>query len=88
MIVNEATISVGAGTLILTVSLLSGNSIIQSAGVALMVICTILLGIDMLGVGKYKKELERLTSGGLWVNELETLSGKDLDGDNEVGRNE
>jgi hypothetical protein len=39
----------------------------------------------MLGFGKYKEELKRLTAGGLWVDELEIVSGKDLDGDDKIG---
>ena len=85
MNLKERPLAMIGGLLITTVSFLSGNSATQSIGVSLVVMSAILLGIDMLGFGKYKKELERLTSGGLWVDELETVSGKDLDGDNEIG---
>jgi hypothetical protein len=80
------TAALGGGGLIATFSFLWGNSIVQSVGVALVVISTILLGMDLLGISRYHEELEKLTSGGLWIHELETLTDNDLDGDEEVGR--
>ena len=82
---NQLALAGGAGLAITILSLLFGNSIIQSGGVSLVVIPSILLVIDLLGFGRYEGELEKLTSGGLWVHELETLSGQDLDGDERVG---
>lgn len=82
---KELPFAIISGLLISTVSFLSGNSATQSIGVSLVVVSAILLGIDMLGFGKYKEELKRLTAGGLWVDELEIVSGKDLDGDDKIG---
>ncbi len=83
---NESSLALGGGVVIAAFSVLWGNNMIQSVGVALVVISTILLGIDLLGFGRHHEELQKLTSGGLWVHELETLTDKDLDGDEEVGR--
>ena len=74
-----------AGLLVAITAYFSGHGIQESIGISFVVMGTILLGIDMMGFGKYREELKQLTSGGLWVRELETLSDSDLDGDNEVG---
>lgn len=85
---NEFTLAVGGGVIITLISFFVGNGIQQSIGVALVAIPSLLLFIDLLGFGQYQTELEKLTSGGLWVHELEALTGQDLDGDQEVGDND
>jgi len=83
--VDQSVLAGGAGLAVTILSLLFGNGIIQSVGVSLVTISSILLVIDLVGFGKYENQIEKLTSGGLWVHELETLSGQDLDGDEIVG---
>ncbi len=77
--------SLGLAMLIMAVSFAAGTSILQSLGLSLIVVPALLLGIDLTAFGKHQEELKKLTSGGLWVHELEQLSNKDLDGDDEVG---
>ena len=77
--------SLGLAVLIMAVSFAAGTSILQSLGLSLIVVPALLLGIDLTAFGKHQEELKKLTSGGLWVHELEQLSNKDLDGDDEVG---
>ena len=76
--------SLGLAVLIIAVSYAAGTSMLQSLGISLIV-AALLLGIDLTAFGKHQEELKKLTSGGLWVHELEQLSNKDLDGDDEVG---
>lgn len=77
--------SLGLAVLIIAVSYAAGTSMLQSLGISLIVVAALLLGIDLTAFGKHQEELKKLTSGGLWVHELEQLSNKDLDGDDEVG---
>tara|TARA_B100001778_G_scaffold334893_1_gene348649 strand:- start:488 stop:742 length:255 start_codon:yes stop_codon:yes gene_type:complete len=83
--VSNVAYSLGLAMLIMAVSFAAGTSILQSLGLSLIVVPALLLGIDLTAFGKHQEELKKLTSGGLWVHELEQLSNKDLDGDDEVG---
>ena len=82
---NNLAYSLGASVIITGVAFAAGTGLLQSIGMALIVVPALLLGIDLSAFGKHKEELRKLTSGGLWVHELEQLSNQDLDGDDEVG---
>ena len=77
--------SIGASVVITGIAFAAGTSLLQSIGVSLIVVPALLLGIDFTAFGKHQEELKRLTSGGLWIHELEQFSNQDLDGDDEVG---